>query len=90
VDQGSFRAALHKWLRFYLDFCAKYIFDPKLTASFAGFDEKLQSKGQSDAQRQQARRSLALYYRMISAIKSPPPPSSHVGYASRTIFKTFW
>lgn len=59
----------HKWLRFYLDFCAKYASDPKLTASFAGFDEKLQTKGQSDLQRQQARRAVAIYYRMIGALQ---------------------
>jgi hypothetical protein len=43
------RRDFHKWLRFYLDFCNKYTLDPKHTASFAGFDEKLKSKGQSDA-----------------------------------------
>lgn len=66
------RPDFHKWLRFYLDFCNKYSLDPKLTASFAGFDEKLQSKGQSDVQRQQARRSIAIYYRMIGTLQSPP------------------
>jgi len=52
------RRDFHKWLRFYLDYCAKYTYDPTLTASFAGFDEKLKSKGQFDAQRKQARRSI--------------------------------
>lgn len=32
-----------------------------LTASFAPFDEKLQSKGQSETQQQQARRAVAIY-----------------------------
>jgi len=54
------RRNFHKWLRFYLDFFNNYTLDPKLTASFAGFDEKLQSKGQSDAQRMEARRSQVL------------------------------
>ncbi len=71
------RCDFHKWFRFYLDFCAMYTLDPKLTASFAGFDEKLKSKGQSDAQRQQARRSIAIYYRTIGVIKSPQATSGN-------------
>ncbi|MGR8932316.1 MAG: integron integrase [Gammaproteobacteria bacterium] len=70
------RRDFHKWLRFYLDFCNKYDSNPKLTASFAVFDEKLQSKGQTEAQRQQARRAVAIYYRMVGTIKSPSTPSS--------------
>ncbi|MDP2204284.1 MAG: integron integrase [Methylicorpusculum sp.] len=72
------RRDFHKWLRFYLDFCAKYASDPKLTASFAGFDEKLKIKGQSDAQRKEARRSIAIYYRMIGTLQSPPAPSGNL------------
>jgi hypothetical protein len=71
------RRDFHKWLRFYLDFCNKYTLDPKLTASFAGFNEKLKSKGQSDTQRMEARRSIAMYYRMIGTLQSPSTPSSH-------------
>ena len=70
------RRDFQKWLRFYLDFCDKYDSKPELTASFAKFDEKLQSKGQSESQRQQARRAIAIYYRMVGAIKSPTTPSS--------------
>ncbi|OAI24243.1 integron integrase [Methylomonas sp. BW4-1] len=70
------RRDFHKWFRFYLDFCNKYGANPKLTASFAPFDEKLKSKGQSETQRQQARRAVAIYYRMIGAIKSTSTPSS--------------
>jgi len=70
------RRDFHKWLRFYIDFCTKYAFEPKLTASFAPFDEKLQRKGQSENQRQQARRAIAIYYRMVGAIKSPSTPAS--------------
>lgn len=70
------RRDFHKWLRFYLDFCNKYNSNPKLTASFAAFDEKLQSKGQSEIQRQQARRAVAIYYKMVGTIKSPSTPAS--------------
>ncbi len=63
-------------LRFYLNFCDKYESKPELTATFAKFDEKLQSKGQSESQRQQARRAIAIYYRMVGAIQSPAISSS--------------
>jgi hypothetical protein len=62
----------HMWFRFYLDFCNKYDSKPLLTTSFAKFDKKLKSKGQSEAQRQQARRAIAIYYRMVGAIASHP------------------
>lgn len=45
------RRDFHKWFRFYLDFCNKYDTNPNLTASFASFDEKRQSKGQPETQR---------------------------------------
>lgn len=65
------RRDFHKWLRFYLDFCNKYDSNPRLTASFAAFDEKLQSKGQDETQRRQARQAIAIYYRMVGAVQSP-------------------
>ena len=68
------RRDFHKRFRFYLDFCNKSGANPKLTASFAPFDEKLQSKGQSETQRQQTRRAIAIYYRMVGAIKPPSTP----------------
>jgi hypothetical protein len=64
-----------KWLRYYLDFCSKYNSAPKLTASFAAFDKKLQSKGQTETQRQQARLAIAMYYRMVGAIKATSSPT---------------
>jgi hypothetical protein len=70
------RRDFQKWFRFYLDFCNKYGLKPELTARFAAFDKKLQSKGQSESQRQQARRAIAIYYRMVGAIGSPSTPSS--------------
>jgi hypothetical protein len=59
-----------------MDFCTKYAFEPKLTASFAPFDEKMQSKGQSETQRQQARRAIDIYYRMVGEVKSMSTPNS--------------
>jgi integron integrase len=71
------RRDFHKWLRFYLDFCAKYASDPKLTVSFARFDDKLRSRGQSGLQTKQARRSIAIYYRIMGVIKSPQADSEN-------------
>jgi hypothetical protein len=42
------RRDFHKWFRYYLDFCSKYDSNLMLATSFAGFDEKLQNKGQSE------------------------------------------
>lgn len=50
-----------KWLRFFLDFCAKY---PKPTGAFQcvePFLEKLREKKQSEGQRKQAAHAIALY-----------------------------
>ena len=38
-----------KWLRYYLDFCGKYGFDPGERQSLQPFCEKPRSKGQSQA-----------------------------------------
>jgi hypothetical protein len=54
-----------KWLRYYLDFCDKYQLEPYENRHFSAFDEKLQSKNQSEFQRQQAKRAIAIYYRGI-------------------------
>jgi len=58
----------HKWLRYYLDFCAKYSLQPNDTEYYVAFSDKLRSKGQNDEQCRQARRALAIYYRSIGVI----------------------
>jgi integron integrase len=50
-----------KWLRFFLDFCAKY---PEPTETFRRLEpflEKLREKKQSEGQREQAAHAIALY-----------------------------
>jgi hypothetical protein len=59
------RPYYYKWLRYYLDFCVKYQLEPSEKHHFSAFDEKLQSKHQSEFQRQQAKRAVAIYYRGI-------------------------
>ncbi|MGR8981033.1 MAG: hypothetical protein ACU84H_13205 [Gammaproteobacteria bacterium] len=63
---GNERFYYLKWLRFYLDFCDKYRLEPFDKRNFAAFDEKLRAKNQSETQRRQARRAIAIYYRGIA------------------------
>ena len=56
-----------KWLRFYLDFCGKYNFDPYDPKSLPHFIEKLQSKRQGTFQQQQATEAVRIFLAM-----SPP------------------
>ncbi len=50
-----------KWLRYYLDFCEKYGFDPHLSQSLPQFIQKLGSKNQTPAQQQQAQEAVQLF-----------------------------
>ena len=61
------RAHYLRWLRYYLDFCHKYDHDPEVADSLLPFEEKLIEKHQGDWKRQQARRAVALYYRLGGA-----------------------
>ena len=49
-----------KWLRFYLDFCRKYGHGYANRASLQPFVEKLASKNQESARRNQARHAVEL------------------------------
>ena len=59
------RSYYYKWLRYYLDFCDKYQFEPTEKRNFSAFNDKLRSKNQSEAQRRQAKQAIAIYYRGI-------------------------
>ncbi len=59
------RSYFRKWLRFYLDFCHKYSFDPSDGNSFPQFENKLREKRQSESLRKQAYHAVSLYYRML-------------------------
>lgn len=54
-----------KWLRYYLDFCDKYRFNPSDAKSIPLFIEKLHSKKQSSFQQQQAQRAVKIYFSVI-------------------------
>lgn len=61
------RAAYHRWLRYYLDFCHKYHFPPERQESLPHFLKKLQEKQQTKAQQAQASHAISLYYDLIRA-----------------------
>ena len=50
-----------KWLRYYLDFCDKYKFNPFETISSQHFLKKLKEKKQSEIQQNQARHAILLF-----------------------------
>lgn len=79
VSENS-HAYYKKWLRFYLDFCAKYLLDPTRRESLATFLQKLRDKKQTDMQQQQAAHAVSLYYDLIH-VNSPSvfPPASAIG-----------
>ncbi len=54
-----------KWLRYYLDFCNKYKFNPSNIGSISPFIEKLDSKKQSSFQKQQAQKALKIYFELL-------------------------
>jgi len=53
-----------KWLRFFLDFCAKYPGPKGAIQQAQAFLEKLREKKQGEEQRKQAAHAIALYYDM--------------------------
>lgn len=63
----------NKWLRFYLDFCAKYGRDLRKPSSAIAFDEKLRSKGQSPLQRHQAQHAVFILHGVLNAPPTEPP-----------------
>ncbi|MFH0785096.1 MAG: integron integrase [Pseudomonadota bacterium] len=68
-----------KWLRFYLDFCAKYRRDADKAESLADFQKKLREKGQTEIQQKQASHAVELYLGLgqASAVDRPlaSPPA---------------
>ena len=63
------RSFYSKWLRFYWDFCHKYHHPAFGHNSLPLFLTKLQTKGQSDAQRKQASKAIYFLYEISSAAK---------------------
>ncbi|MBN1931862.1 MAG: hypothetical protein JW786_09670 [Desulfobacterales bacterium] len=56
-----------KWLRYYLDFCNKYEYNPKDIRSFPAFNDKLKNKKQPESLRKQAYFTVSLYYEITTS-----------------------
>jgi integron integrase len=56
-----------KWLRYYLDFCNKYRFNPSEKTSLSNFIKKLQEKHQTPLQLRQASNAISLYYEVLKS-----------------------
>jgi integron integrase len=68
-----------KWLRYYLDFCAKYNDPPRDSDSLPLFLQKLTSKGQSVEQQKQAADSISVYYDVVEALAAKSGAGSDGG-----------
>lgn len=80
-----------KWVRFHLDFCAKYGHEVADPGSLPVFLEKLRSKGQTEEQRGNARQAVELYRTLLegrgeAAREAVSRPRAMLG-ESRTGFK---
>ena len=54
-----------KWLRYYLDYCAKYSLPDTSSKYLSQFLQKLREKNQTDAQQKQAGHAISLYLDMM-------------------------
>jgi len=74
-----------KWLRFYIDFCLKYGFAPRERSSLASFLQKLEGKGQSEEQLEEAGRSLDLFYEIVPSFDGPGAAEATQAEGSRSV-----
>ena len=68
-----------RWLRFYLDFCSKYGFEPYDPQSLPHFIKKLQSKNQGPFQQQQATEAVHIFLEISTDenVNSKEDPNSN-------------
>ncbi len=65
-----------KWLRYYLDFCAKYRHPPRDPESLQPFLQKLAAKNQAPDRQQQAAASIGLYLDLMKTWPETAPESA--------------
>jgi integron integrase len=70
-----------KWLRFYLDFCAKYNHHPRDPDSLQPFLQKLVEKRQAPERQEQAAASVGLYYDLMKTWANMPQANIQVEVA---------
>jgi hypothetical protein len=80
------RPGYHKWVRFYLIFCQKYLFPPAAPNALGPFLTKLAAKNYSIAQRHQASTAIKLLLRpdpndtsLHLQLSAPVPPNPQFG-----------
>ena len=61
-----------KWLRYYLDYCAKYRFPSRDQNSLPRFIGKLREKKQTEQQQKQAAEAIKLCYEVLGQEHTPP------------------
>jgi len=71
-------------MRYYLDYCHKYGFNASDPRSLSGFIRKLEKKKQTDAQQEQAREAIHMYYELVRSesgyeARVPAKPTSKPG-----------
>ena len=64
-----------KWLRYYLDFCAKYLLQDTSSESLPRFLTKLRDKKQTEAQIKEAAHAVSLYLDLDSLLKKVTFPA---------------
>ena len=80
-----FRSEYRKWLRYFLDFQAKYLLSEERSVQVRLFSEKLRSKGQAESQVLQAADAISLFF--TSQLKMPVVSSPATsGDVPRTVF----
>ena len=72
----AFQGYYLKWIRYYLDFCAKYHMEDSSAERIRLFLGKLRSKGQSETLCRQAAHAVSLYIEMTESMSSKVSPSA--------------
>ena len=72
------RPHYRRWLRFYLDFCAKYEHPARERESVRAFLRKLRDKGQAEWMREQATDAVRLFF-FLDEPAGPCPPGPRTG-----------
>ena len=77
VMDVSRHADYKKWLRYYLDFCAKYPVLSNRSDKVRLFINKLQEKKQSLPQQKQAAHAISLYFEILKEARQWIPDCTH-------------
>ena len=81
------RPEYRKWVRYFLDFQAKYPQPGARSVQVRLFSEKLRSKGRTDVQVRQAADAVSLFFAteqkgLVASSSSPPGTASHAVFQS--------